>query len=111
MEEKISTILERLKQVEKYQIFDEYTLMSVCEDAAFLYCRLRNVNADTIEFTSSELNWIKRCTIDFLEKKLMDLPSGVVKYSENGYSLEFSSDTISRELLREVVPYVGVIEC
>ena len=105
------SIFDKLRAKTKYEEISDDELKEVIEDASYLYCRLRNRNIpeSSEEFTFNELNWIKRASVEFLEKFISGIPHGVTKYSENGYSVEFDNSVISKELINEVVPLVGVI--
>lgn len=105
-------IFDKLKAKSKYEGINDDELKDVIEDASYLYCRLRNIEVpeDSNSFTSSELNWIKRASTEVLDKFIEGIPQGVTKYSENGYSVEFDSSIISKGLMNEIVPFVGVIQ-
>lgn len=50
-------------------------------------------------------NWQTRCAVE-LYNRLGD--EGVISYSENGLSYTYENDLVSKELLSELIPKVGV---
>lgn len=53
-------------------------------------------------------NWQVRCAIELYKGKSR---AGVKSYSENGLSVSYMSTLISKDLLQELVPKVGVPKC
>lgn len=49
--------------------------------------------------------WILRCMQEIVERQGM---TSALSYSENGISITFSREQISKALLDEIVPFVGV---
>lgn len=99
----IETLYEQLSKLPKYSQFSKEVIEDVLQDAIYLYLRLRR-NEEQTEFNASELNWIKRAAKEFLDK--IEIPSGVIHYSESVYSLTFDSSSLSKGLLDEVTPLV-----
>lgn len=52
------------------------------------------------------LDWQYRCALDLYNKQGAE---GEINHSENGIGRTFESSWVSAELLREIVPYAGVI--
>ncbi len=88
--------------------YTEAELEAICEYAFMCFCRLTNqLSLPVTALTPLDRIWIKRACEELIARDI-DM-AGVLKYSENGYSVEFSADAddgLSAGLKRMLFPVV-----
>lgn len=75
------------------------------EDAINIFRGLRQ-DLTISKFEDYEKNWIKRCTIELIERGSEKL--NLSSYNENGFSESYFTDLISDSLKREIFPVLKV---
>ena len=99
LKEIFKNVIESLKKkYPKKEIDIEFEL----ENAINIYRGLKQDNSISI-FNDYEKNWIRRCTVELLERKNR---VNIESYSEIGFSFSYFSDLISDSLKREIFPKV-----